>query len=432
MDYQIFISYASDDKAAADQVCLALEASGMTCWIAPRNIGAGADFPSAILQGISSTRLMIVILSAGAVSSPHVLSEIDHAFNQKRPIIPVRLSSVTLPKDFDYFLATQQWLEAPDGCTDEVLKRVVGAASEILAGNRIADYDTKASHRSMWGGGAIAVIILLLGLFTYFQSKQAPDAKKDTTGVVAAETAAGSNITATLDKRAPAMSKTWTNPKDGQIYVWIPPGSFTMGCSAGDDQCGNDEKPAHRVDIAKGFWIAQTEVTNQAYFKAGGRDLSIAKGDPKLPVRGLSWMAAKAYCAIAGGRLPTEAEWEYAARAGTSESYYGAPSRVAWYASNSDDTVHPVGLKEPNGFGLYDVLGNVSEWVLDRYYNRYDLEAPAVGPQIEQPLAGNASAVARGGFWAAEPEGIRVSHRSEMLNDQPSETAGVRCVSDSN
>jgi formylglycine-generating enzyme required for sulfatase activity len=220
------------------------------------------------------------------------------------------------------------------------------------------------------------------------------------------------------------------NPKDGQKYVWIRPGSFTMGCSAADNECKDDEKPAHRVDIPTGFWLGQTEVTNAAYRKAAPAKASKVTGEAALPIQGLSWQEAKAYCGATGGRLPTEAEWEYAARGGTREAFYDVPSKVAWYAKNSGGLPHPGGMKEPNPFGLYDMLGNVSEWVLDRYYNKYDVEADAVGPHIDQPLAGNASAVARGGFWDAELSSIRVSHRAEESPDEGVETAGLRCAND--
>jgi len=149
--------------------------------------------------------------------------------------------------------------------------------------------------------------------------------------------------------------------------------------------------------------------------------------EAKLPVVGVSWGEAKAYCAAIGGRLPSEAEWEYAARAGTTGAYYGVLSKIAWFASNSGGARHEVATRESNAYGLYDTLGNASEWVLDRYYNKYDIEAPAVG-SVEQPLAANASALTRGGFWESEVRNIRVSRRSEQEKDEPVPMAGIRCV----
>jgi hypothetical protein len=156
-----------------------------------------------------------------------------------------------------------------------------------------------------------------------------------------------------------------TNPKDGLIYVWIPPGTFRMGCSLGDNEC-YAEAPAHDVTITKGFWIGQTEVTQEAYLKVTASNSSGLKG-VKLPVETISWYDADDYCRGVGGRLPTEAQWEYAARAGSTASRYGEIDQIAWYAKNSGDETHDVGQKAPNTWGLYDTLGNVWEWTEDWY-----------------------------------------------------------------
>jgi formylglycine-generating enzyme required for sulfatase activity len=220
--------------------------------------------------------------------------------------------------------------------------------------------------------------------------------------------------------------QSWVNPKDGLNYVWIPPGTFTMGCSPGDTECKADESPSHRVEVPGGFWLGQTEVTNAAYHRVMTSS-NFRANQANLPVSGVSWRQAKAYCAAIGGRLPAEAEWEYAARGGTTGVYYGVPSKIAWFASNSGGVRHDVATRQPNAYGLYDMLGNVSEWVLDRYYQKYDIEAPAIG-NVEQPLASNASALARGGFWESEVQNIRVTRRAEMDNEDPAPMVGIRCV----
>jgi formylglycine-generating enzyme required for sulfatase activity len=165
------------------------------------------------------------------------------------------------------------------------------------------------------------------------------------------------------------------------------------------------------VEIPQGFWLARTE-----------------RSVDGLPVTGVSWAAAKSYCASVGGRLPTEAEWEYAARAGTSTRYYDSLPAIAWFSDNSGDGPQKVGGKTPNAFGLHDMLGNVSEWVLDRYYNAYDETSDPI--KVEEPLAGNASGVARGGSWVSDADGVRVSRRLQMEPDAEEPHIGLRCAVD--
>ena len=138
----------------------------------------------------------------------------------------------------------------------------------------------------------------------------------------------------------------------------------------------------------------------------------------------MDWGEAKVYCAAVGGRLPTEAEWEYAARAGSRERYYDTLSEVAWFENNSDDRSHPVGQKAPNAFGLHDMLGNVYEWVLDRYYNQYD----DTTEEIEEPLAPNASAVARGGAWHSRAQGRARQQPIRRADDYADANVGLRCA----
>ena len=429
MERSIFISYSSADKAVADQICAALEGAGFGCWIAPRDIEPGADYPAAILGGLEQVRTVVAVISAAAVASPHILSEIGHAFNEKKTIIPFRISAAKLPPDFDYFLSMSQWLDAPQGATAESLARLQEAVSQTAARGGFAKRGTR--NRNLIVAAAALLLLAVAGLVYWrWPSSKIGPVPGPTAGDHTAPTPENKAAPPEEKKEKPASNakQPWVNPKDGLTYVWIPPGTFTMGCSPGDSECKPDESPAHLVELPAGFWLGQTEVTNAAYRRVVP-SASFPAAEANLPVVNVSWREAKSYCAAIGGRLPTEAEWEYAARGGTAGAYYGVPSKIAWYAANSEGTRHPVANKQPNAYGLYDMLGNASEWVLDRYYDRYDIEAPATG-KVEQPLASNASALARGGFWESEAPNIRVSRRAPMENDEPGPMAGIRCVAE--
>lgn len=214
----------------------------------------------------------------------------------------------------------------------------------------------------------------------------------------------------------PATAK--VNAKDGLTYSWIPPGAFTMGCSSGDAQCIAVEKPAHAVTITKGFWLGQTPVTQRAFERLMAQNPSRAKG-PDLPVT-VDWGLAKAYCDAAGGRLPTEAEWEYAARAGSAAVRYGDVDGIAWYSANSGGQAHDVGKKLANAFGLYDMLGNVSQWVAD-WFGPYQAAAQSdpSGPATGQWRT------KRGAPATYDAGDVRVSFRNSAL---PGGLFGFRCA----
>ncbi|MDX1984665.1 MAG: SUMF1/EgtB/PvdO family nonheme iron enzyme [Bryobacteraceae bacterium] len=161
---------------------------------------------------------------------------------------------------------------------------------------------------------------------------------------------------AVVDPAAPQSGEVRRNPADGEPYVWIPPGEFDMGCSDGDPDCVANEQPRHRVRISTGFWLMQTPVTVEAYQRftqATGRkapDKPDWNQTPRHPVVNVSWHDAVAYGEWAGGRLPTEAEWEYAARAGSRDRYLGESlDAVAWL---TNDGTREAGKKKPNRWGL--------------------------------------------------------------------------------
>ena len=212
------------------------------------------------------------------------------------------------------------------------------------------------------------------------------------------------------------------NEKDGLKYVWIPPGTFQMGCSVGDADCIDGEKPAHEVTIMKGFWMGQTPVTQEAYQRVIGSNPSHFKG-AQLPVETVNWNDAQSYCLAAGMRLPTEAEWEYAARGGSTGSRYGDLDRIAWYNGNSEKTTHAVGQKHANAFGLYDMLGNVWQWVAD-----WHAEYPAGTQRDPTGPASGQYRVLRGGSWDVIPWSARASFRNSLGPVLRLDVIGLRCA----
>ncbi len=221
---------------------------------------------------------------------------------------------------------------------------------------------------------------------------------------------------------APKPGQTKVNPVDGLKYVWIPPGQFMKGCSSGDGACFKDEYPQRKVTLTRGFWLGQTEVTQAAFNKIMGYNPSVFEGDD-LPVDSVSWVEADDYCSVVNGRLPSDAEWEYAARAGTTGPRYGKLDDIAWYYGNSGFTTHPVGMKKPNGFGLYDMLGNVVEWTYTWYWVQLNQEnINPVGPSTAEYKE------LRGGGWWDDPDLIRVSYRRHFETTDEDYNIGFRCA----
>jgi formylglycine-generating enzyme required for sulfatase activity len=237
----------------------------------------------------------------------------------------------------------------------------------------------------------------------------------------------------------------WESPTDRQAMTWIPSGSFLMG-SPPDEAGRKADEPSHTVSIARGFWMNQTEVTNAAYrrflranlawqkdqvpanysdghYLADWQGTAYPEGSANYPVVRVSWYAARAYCEWTGGRLPTEAEWEYGARAGTTTMFWWGdafdPDRV-----NVSSSLAAVGDgRRKNPWGVVDILGNVWEWTSSRKadypYNVEDgrEDARADGPRI-----------ARGGGYSSGARFVRSAHRMAEARERCSDLIGFRCV----
>lgn len=212
----------------------------------------------------------------------------------------------------------------------------------------------------------------------------------------------------------------------GMELVLIKPGEFRMGSDDGD----SDEKPAHEVFIYKPFYMGKYEVTQAQWRRVMGYSFSHFNGD-NLPVENVSFDEAKKFCGklsqMTGDeyRLPSEAEWEYASRAGSTGNYAGSLDAMAWYESNSGGKTHPVGQKQPNTWGLYDMHGNVNEWVEDRYGERYYSISPTIDPL--GPSSGSKRG-GRGGGWSSNAANCRSACRNAGAPDTHSMDLGFRVV----
>jgi formylglycine-generating enzyme required for sulfatase activity len=220
---------------------------------------------------------------------------------------------------------------------------------------------------------------------------------------------------AEANQAAPRAGDVWTEPVTGMEFVWVPAGEFMMGSNEG----AADEQPLHKVRI-DGFWMGKYEVT-QGQWKAVMYDnpAYFIEGD-NYPVENVNWGDTQDFIAALSERsgdqfrLPTEAEWEYACRAGTAGQRYGELGDIAWFHENTKGTTRPVGQKKPNAWGLYDMLGNVWEWCQDWYDEKYYAASPSENPR---GVSSGSDRVNRDSSYGSYPQYVRSACRG---GDTPS------------
>jgi formylglycine-generating enzyme required for sulfatase activity len=248
----------------------------------------------------------------------------------------------------------------------------------------------------------------------------------------------------------PTATARWvaeTTGLDGMRLLLVPAGPFVMGAGAGDSAAEDDERPPHRVSLAD-YWIDETEVTNDLYRQCVTAGLCRApltetcitdqlsyddSGMGNYPVACVAWEDAEAYCQWSGGRLPTEAEWEKAARGtdgivypwGNQSSHCLLTNRQGCLAHSAVVGSYPGGASP---YGLLDMAGNVAEWTADWYVPTYYTDSPEENPA--GPATGELKVV-RGGAWNSQPPAIRVTARFGAEPGRLSPAVGFRCVQDS-
>ncbi len=242
----------------------------------------------------------------------------------------------------------------------------------------------------------------------------------------------------------------------GVAMIFLPGGEFTMGSQRGNP----DETPEHRVKLT-GFAMDQFEVTQEMFAKAQLPNPSHWQDNPRNPVERVRWRDAKQYCnerslleglkpcydekskgwdcdfAANGYRLPTEAEWEFAGRAGANTPYdFGAADKIkqfAWFADNAGEKTHPVGQKKPNRWGFFDLYGNVAEWCEDVFLPDYYQRSPAEDPRGPADPGVDTKRVMRGGSWKSSPDMCRATYREGQRTGDTdacfyTDYCGFRCV----
>ena len=296
----------------------------------------------------------------------------------------------------------------------------------------------------------IAVVVIYVGIRALKQnetighSNSSPQRLKTTgTGSTSTQQEKTNVTQRTFDSGQHKQGNIRTN-SIGMKLVWIPPGDFDMGSDEGISN--ENERPVHPVRISKGFWMGRTEVTRGQYKAvmnarpwSGQKNVNVQESD-NYPAEYVRWNDAVNFCrklSIREGgtyRLPTEAEWEYACRAGTKTAYSFGDSQLslgeyAWFEENAYDIgeeyAHPVAQKKPNAFGLYDMHGNVWEWCSDWYNKDCYSNSPNADPM--GPDTGS-SRVFRGGSWYFKSRNCRSVSRSGFSPMLTFMSSGFRIV----
>lgn len=319
----VFISYRRCNAKLVKPIEEELIRRGISYFIDRIGVDYGMDYSKIIARAIKKCKILLVIWTKEADDSEDMLREVKMAFELKKTVIPYKVGSfdVTEHDALYYQLSTINRQEADPQQTPETIKELVNRIEVQLKWN-VTKPTTEPIKKP--------------------QSPRPP--KNDDFSIPG--TRAGERKTIIV--------------KDVEFaFRWCPPGTFMMG-----------ESSKHKVNLAKGFWIMETQVTQIQWKAVMGKNPSYFKGNDN-PVDNVSWEDCNKFCKKCARlglpvQLPTEVQWEYACRAGKG-SNAGQLDNIAWYAHNSKNKTHPVGQKKPNAWGLYDMHGNVCEWCQDKH-----------------------------------------------------------------
>jgi formylglycine-generating enzyme required for sulfatase activity len=494
----IFISYSHKDKPYVKKLYTTLREQGFDPWIDER-IDYGTRWPKVIQDTLDACEVFVVVMSENSYESEWVQSEVARAKRKRKPFFPLLLQG-------DPWLTAESshWYNVTDNSLpDEKFysqlakftkrkKPVEEIGSRPPAPERNSKYipqpiseapSPKKGIQPAYGiiGGAVAVVALLMFGINSLGNTAAPSEMPETvnspvateTIFVPSQTPIPPTNTAEPPTPIPTptlgVGSTLISEKDGMPMVFVPAGEFTMGGDADDalaeckkftTDCSRTwfigEEPPHTVFL-NNFWIDQTEVTNAMYAKCVASGVCKEPSSKKssthdsyygnfqfdnYPVINVDWNTAKTYCEWRGDRLPTEAEWEKAARGpngnvypwgnefdGSKVNFCDSNCSYDWANKSFNDgyaDVSPV-KNYPSGqsiYGAYDMAGNVWEWVNDWYDEKYYPNSPASNP------TGSASGtyrVMRGGSWSISMYDVRASSRNGNIPTLTYDSVSFRC-----
>lgn len=431
MTHDVFISYSSKNKTAADAICHVLEENGVKCWMAPRDIPAGSEYGDLIDEAIKSSEIIVVVFSQTAAESPWVKGELNIAFEEQKTIIPFRIDSTPLKGQNRVILNQKHWIDAyPD--YEEKFSDLVNAVLHALGRTPIEkDTPVKSSEAKknyfkkplLAGLLLLCIIVVSILIYKFF----VPDTYSYNKNGLKIESISGltqeqrENLTAILDN-----------------MVLVEGGSFQMGNDYSNPEYLTEldslSKNPHIVELSN-FYISMYEVSQSQWgvFKSL-KDCVLEQGKDKA-IDNISWEEANEYAEylsqLTGLKfsLPTEAQWEYAAKDGINNSgniFSGFTEGMKHYAWNKSDNLSSaadVGKRLPNKLGLYDMTGNVGEWCLD------DFQEYELAKQTNPIATGGMYKIYRGGdFNTPNMMDMKTSTRYYAPPFSKREATGLRLV----
>ena len=393
MIYDVFISYSTLDKKIAEGICGYLESNGYRCFVAYRDIPKGKVWAAAIPDAIDESKMMVAVFSKNFDISTQTDRELELVAKRKMPILTYRIADDKFTGTKEYYLSNLNWIDAFPNPKEyfqrllEDIQKLIGPTSyhkEKVAPPPQPKPTPIYKKMLMWiksvfkgntklfkriGIFIVAIILVIISVLVVINLINSSKDTNTSTTITSSDNIKEQELTTGIQ----------TFTVDGVEFnmVFVEGGTFTMGATEDQgSEVESNELPTHQVTLSD-YYIGETEVTQALWKAVMGKNPSYSKGE-NLPVERVSYNDVKEFITKLNQktgktfRLPTEAEWEYAARGGKKSrgyTYSGDDDidKIAWVTNNSDNKTHPVKTKQPNELGIYDMSGNVCEWCFDWY-----------------------------------------------------------------